>query len=419
MSTYQTLLGAHRMSSSASVLPPPWTPTRQQQHPHTAYGVAVAATTTTTTTTSATLINYRVQQVRDDVAADVPRASVGSINKATPHMMMMTMAAAIQQPLAPHRGLISPNTVAPAVPAQLPSRQPLQQVAAAHEHQQRYADAAQHHAYDHHQYMARHYAAAPKASTASATSSSSRPSSAASSASASASASSRGALTQADRSGATSNRTAQLMQQANHHRQRSAMYRPKWNPELRRHPLQHRPLLLLDLDETLVHASTHRPHGPNGRFDVQFDVDMGANQPPVPVWVAIRPFAREFLFDVSSYFEVAVFTASIKNYADKVVEALDPQGRFVHHRLYRDHCSDVDGTFVKDLALLGRPLHRVAILDNSPHAYLFHPENSIPILSWFDDPADRELQKVTPMLIQRLAKADEVYDVLNDYRENM
>lgn len=208
------------------------------------------------------------------------------------------------------------------------------------------------------------------------------------------------------------------MQQAQKHKSRSALYRPKLSPELKRHPLQHRPLLILDLDETLVHASTQRPPA-HGRFDVQFDVDMGPHQAPVPVWVAIRPGAHDFLYDVSAYFEIAVFTASIKNYADKVCEALDPQGRFIHHRLYRDHCSDVDGVFVKDLSLLGRPMHRLALLDNSPHAYLFHPENSIPILSWFDDVNDRELAKMTPMLIHRLAQSDNLYDILHGYRQTL
>ena len=29
----------------------------------------------------------------------------------------------------------------------------------------------------------------------------------------------------------------------------------------------------------------------------------------------------------------------------------------------------------------------VIIVDNSPNAYFFHPENAVPILSWYDDGA--------------------------------
>ncbi len=184
------------------------------------------------------------------------------------------------------------------------------------------------------------------------------------------------------------------------------------------HPLMHRPLLVVDLDETLIHSTFRRP-ATESADTLSFMVTVSSDMAPCPVWVAVRPFAREFLADVSAHFEVAVFSQALREYADKVCEALDPQGRLIHHRLYREHCSNVDGVFVKDLSLLGRPLHRIAIVDNSPHAYLFHPENSVPVLSWFDDPHDRELKKMTPMLVHALAQSERVYDVLRDYRQSL
>jgi Dullard-like phosphatase family protein len=158
------------------------------------------------------------------------------------------------------------------------------------------------------------------------------------------------------------------------------------------HPLAHsRPLLVLDLDETLVHASVeHTAH------DVAFNVDLGSQV--IPVYVKIRPFARDFLRRVSALFEVAVFTASLAPYADQVVDHLDPSHTLVQHRLYRQHCTNVDGSYIKDLSLLGRSMERVALVDNSPVAYSFHPEHGIPILSWFDDKADTELLNLLPML---------------------
>lgn len=158
------------------------------------------------------------------------------------------------------------------------------------------------------------------------------------------------------------------------------------------HPLAlSRPLLVLDLDETLVHASVeHTAH------DVAFNVDLGAQI--IPVYVKIRPFAKDFLRRVSALFEVAVFTASLAPYADQVVDHLDPSRTFVQHRLYRQHCTNVDGSYIKDLSLLGRSMERVALVDNSPVAYSFHPEHGIPILSWFDDKSDTELLNLLPML---------------------
>lgn len=156
-------------------------------------------------------------------------------------------------------------------------------------------------------------------------------------------------------------------------------------------PTHGRPLLVLDLDETLVHASVDPvPH------DVAFRVPM-ENQ-VVVVYVKLRPGVCEFLRSVSRLFEVAVFTASLSQYADQVVDFLDPHGILVHHRLFREHCTLVEGSFVKDLSLLGRALETIAIVDNSPVAYSFHQENAIAISSWFDDSRDRELAQLLPLL---------------------
>ncbi|RNF27702.1 nuclear lim interactor-interacting factor-like protein [Trypanosoma conorhini] len=96
------------------------------------------------------------------------------------------------------------------------------------------------------------------------------------------------------------------------------------------------------------------------------------------------------------------------------MDAVDPEGVLGSLRLYREHCSMLNGAFVKDLSLLGRDLDKTAILDNSPVTYLFQQRNAIPIPSWFDDPNDTELKRLLPIL-EALAKAGNVYDVLDDY----
>lgn len=149
-----------------------------------------------------------------------------------------------------------------------------------------------------------------------------------------------------------------------------------------------RPLLVLDLDETLVHASVANAM----KCDFQFTVasEFGS----VPVYVRLRPHVREFLQRVAQMFEVCVFTASVSDYADKVIDRLDPTGQLVHHRLFREHCTFVGGSYVKDLTRLGRSMEKLCLVDNSPITYSFQPENAFPISSWFDDPYDRELMRM-------------------------
>jgi len=67
------------------------------------------------------------------------------------------------------------------------------------------------------------------------------------------------------------------------------------------------------------------------------------------------------------------------------MELLDPQ-HLCSYKLFREHCTFYNNAYVKDLSRLGRPLKDTIIVDNSPVAYLFQPENAMPIPSWYDDP---------------------------------
>jgi len=170
--------------------------------------------------------------------------------------------------------------------------------------------------------------------------------------------------------------------------------------------------LVLDLDETLVHSSFKPVTVP----DLIIPVEIKGNVHQV--YVRKRPFIDEFLRRVSQLFEVVIFTASLSEYADPVLDELDPDNTMVHHRLFREHCSNTNGLFVKDLSLLGRPLQRIAIIDNSPTSFLFQPRNSVQCTSWFDDMADTELMDMLP-LMEDLAVCDNVYVVLDEFRLQM
>ena len=53
----------------------------------------------------------------------------------------------------------------------------------------------------------------------------------------------------------------------------------------------------------------------------------------------------------------------------------------------------------------------VLIIDNSPTAYLFQPDNALPIISWYDDKQDTCLFDYIPFLIA-LSKVDDVRPIL-------
>jgi RNA polymerase II subunit A small phosphatase-like protein len=70
---------------------------------------------------------------------------------------------------------------------------------------------------------------------------------------------------------------------------------------------------------------------------------------------------------------------------------------------------------IQDLSQLGRPIGDTIIIDNSPASYIFHPNNSVPVSSWFNDPHDTELTDLVPFLTD-LAVVDDVRGVLDGAR---
>ncbi|XP_012873889.1 PREDICTED: carboxy-terminal domain RNA polymerase II polypeptide A small phosphatase 2 [Dipodomys ordii] len=148
----------------------------------------------------------------------------------------------------------------------------------------------------------------------------------------------------------------------------------------------------------------------NADFIVPVEIEGTTHQ----VYVLKRPYVDEFLRRMGELFECVLFTASLAKYADPVTDLLDRCGVF-RARLFRESCVFHQGCYVKDLSRLGRDLRKTLILDNSPASYIFHPENAVPVQSWFDDMADTELLNLIP-IFEELSGADDVYTSLGQLR---
>ncbi|KAG6899980.1 hypothetical protein C0993_004748 [Termitomyces sp. T159_Od127] len=169
-----------------------------------------------------------------------------------------------------------------------------------------------------------------------------------------------------------------------------------------------RKCLILDLDETLVHSSFKSIQ--QADYVVPVEIEYHLHN----VYVIKRPGVDKFLKKMGEIYEIVVFTASLSKYADPVLDKLDIH-QVVSHRLFRESCYNHRGNYVKDLSQLGRPIADTIILDNSPASYIFHPNNAVPVSSWFNDPHDTELTDLIPFLTD-LATVEDVRGVLDGAR---
>ncbi|MGH0169423.1 UNVERIFIED_CONTAM: hypothetical protein FKN15_068927 [Acipenser sinensis] len=166
--------------------------------------------------------------------------------------------------------------------------------------------------------------------------------------------------------------------------------------------------VLIDLDETLVHSS-FKPVN-NADFIIPVEIDgtvhqVSAKRSCVAVIVQIRSLICWIIL---------ILSPCSLQYADPVSDLLDKWGTF-RSRLFRESCVFHRGNYVKDLSRLGRDLKKSIIIDNSPASYIFHPDNAVPVVSWFDDMSDTELLDLIPFF-ERLSKVDDVYTVLKQQR---
>ncbi len=154
-----------------------------------------------------------------------------------------------------------------------------------------------------------------------------------------------------------------------------------------------RPLLILDLDETLIHAV---------EVPLAHDASFRCGQ----YFVYERPFVREFCNSCSRYYDLAVWTSSTADYAQCVVEHIMDGGQTAFLWV-RDQCTrryDPEAKehyWVKDLRKVkrsGYDLKRVLVVDDTRQKLERNYGNLILVSEFNGDPQDRELDQLSGYL---------------------
>ena len=164
---------------------------------------------------------------------------------------------------------------------------------------------------------------------------------------------------------------------------------------------ENKKLLILDLDETLVHSDIDfllKEKNINYDTVLYFDTEEEKN---IPLPLIIRPGLYEFLDYASQNFNLIIFTASDQQYADTIINYIEKDKKYFKMRLYRNNCIFVDpGLYIKDLRIFFpfKNMEDIIILDNSLFSFANQLNNGILITSFFDDKDDTFLSNVQAYL---------------------
>jgi len=158
-----------------------------------------------------------------------------------------------------------------------------------------------------------------------------------------------------------------------------------------------RKLLIFDLDETLVHATTEP-------FNHPADFEC------LGYFIYRRPYITELLAQVSRHYDIAVWSSSSREYVDAVVErifGMQFEVKFswaVDRCVQRVHPQSNGYVYIKDLRKVqgqGYQVDQIIMVDDSPEKLARQPRNHIAIAPFTGQQGDIELVGLMEDLIHR------------------
>ena len=148
-------------------------------------------------------------------------------------------------------------------------------------------------------------------------------------------------------------------------------------------------ILFIDLDETLIHSDIYDKKS----FIINnYDKILKFKYDNLYYYIGInfRKNLNFFLKKVSKYFNLILFTASYKEYADVIIDYIDPENNIFKKRFYKESCINLDDNInIKDLNIFNDiDLKRSIILDNNIYSFCNNLNNGILINSFFEGEDD-------------------------------
>jgi len=137
--------------------------------------------------------------------------------------------------------------------------------------------------------------------------------------------------------------------------------------------------IILDLDGTLIYDQNIEVN----YEEEEEEEDDEDNKHQKNNDIILRPRLFEFLDKLLELkCELIIFTSSVKQRADEVINIIEKNKRYFNGRLYREHCTLMGAAYVKDISKLGRNLSKTIIIDNDLGCFYLQQENGILIKSF-------------------------------------
>lgn len=161
-----------------------------------------------------------------------------------------------------------------------------------------------------------------------------------------------------------------------------------------------KPLLILDLDETLIHADLDLNWSVH---DVYLKID---DETTIPI--NLRPFLFPFLDYCKRNFEMIIFTASCSEYANPIIDYIEKEERYFKYRFFREHCIFYNNFYLKDLSLFNKPLSKIIIIDNNIFSFAYYLSNGVLVSSFYNDIDDFDLFNLINFFQKEIERSEDV-----------